>query len=98
MSLRLLYFKHAPKPQVDMVFFLFSDYPKFTVGENGNSPEGFDFHCYFLMENFSLVNSHNLLENFSLVNSHNLLGNPLIHIQNLNTNFHLESKHRKAEI
>ena len=46
-----------------MVFFLFSDYPKFTVGENGNSPEGFDFHCYFLMENFSLVNSHNLLEN-----------------------------------
>ena len=85
-SLRLLYFKHAPKPQVDMVFFLFSDYPKFTVGENGNSPEGFDFHCYFLMENFSLVNSHNLL------------GNPLIHIQNLNTNFHLESKHRKAEI
>ena len=86
MSLRLLYFKHAPKPQVDMVFFLFSDYPKFTVGENGNSPEGFDFHCYFLMENFSLVNSHNLL------------GNPLIHIQNLNTNFYLESKHRKAEI
>ena len=57
MSLRLLYFKHAPKPQVDMVFFLFSDYPKFTVGENGNSPEGFDFHCYFLMENFSLDKS-----------------------------------------
>ena len=86
MSLRFLYFKHAPKPQGDMVFFLFSDYPKSAVGENGDFPEGFGFHCYFLMENFSLVNSHNLL------------GNPLIHIQNLNTNFHLESKHRKAEI
>ena len=69
-----------------MVFFLFSDYPKSAVGENGDFPEGFGFHCYFLMENFSLVNSHNLL------------GSPLIHIQNLNTNFHLEPASRKAEI
>ena len=51
-----------------------------------NSISSVGIHCYFLMENFSLVNSHNLL------------GNPLIHIQNLNTNFHLEPKHRKAEI
>ena len=28
----------------DMVFFLFSDYPKSTVGENGGYPEGYDFH------------------------------------------------------
>ena len=35
---------------------------------------------------------------FSLVNSHNLLGNPLIPIQDLNTNFHLEPNNRKAEI
>nr|WP_296119358.1 hypothetical protein [uncultured Anaerobutyricum sp.] len=25
----------------DMVFFLFSDYAKSTVGENGDSPEGY---------------------------------------------------------
>ena len=35
---------------------------------------------------------------FSLVNSHNLLGNPLIPLQALNTNFHLEPKNRKAKI
>ena len=46
-----------------MVFFLFSDYPKSAVGENGDFPEGIGFYCYFLMENFSLINSHNLLEN-----------------------------------
>ena len=35
---------------------------------------------------------------FSLLNSHNLLGNPLIPIQALNTNFHVDPKNRKAEI
>ena len=39
-----------------------------------------------------------LMENFSLVNFHNLLGNPLIPIQDLNTNFLLEPKNRKAKI
>ena len=38
------------------------------------------------------------MENFSLVNFHNLLGNPLIPIQDLNTNFLLEPKSRKAKI
>ena len=38
------------------------------------------------------------MENFSLVNFHNLLGNPLIPIQDLNTNFLLEPKNRKAKI
>ncbi|WP_280835900.1 hypothetical protein [Anaerobutyricum soehngenii] len=27
----------------DMVFFLFSDYSKSTVGKNGDSPEDYDF-------------------------------------------------------
>ena len=38
------------------------------------------------------------MENFSLINFHNLLGNPLIPIQDLNTNFLLEPKNRKAKI
>ena len=38
------------------------------------------------------------MENFSLVNFHNLLGNPLIPIQDLNTNFLLDPNSRKAEI
>ena len=92
----------------DRVFFLFSDYLNLQLVRMGifqkdmtfqevkfqetdiynirNSISSVGISCYFLMENFSLVNSHNLL------------GNPLIHIQNLNTNFHLEPKHRKAEI
>ena len=46
----------------------------------------------------SLICYSYLMENFSLVNFHNLLGNPLIPIQDLNTNFHLEPKNRKAKI
>ena len=92
----------------DMVFFLFSDYLNLQLVRMGifqkdmtfqevkfqetdiynirNSISSVGISCYFLMENFSLVNSHRLL------------GNPLIHTQDLNTNFYLESKHRKAEI
>ena len=38
------------------------------------------------------------MEIFSLFNFHNLLENPLIPIQDLNTNFLLEPNSRKAEI
>ena len=38
------------------------------------------------------------MENFSLINSHNLLDNPLSPIQDLNTNFLLDPNSRKAEI
>ncbi|WP_303768704.1 hypothetical protein, partial [Anaerobutyricum hallii] len=36
----------------DMVFFLFSDYAKSTVSENGDSPEGYVLsgsHCSFMV-------------------------------------------------
>ena len=36
--------------------------------------------------------------NSSLIKNHSLLDNPLIPIQDLNTNFHLEPKDRKAKI
>ena len=85
-----MYFKHAPKPQVDMVFFLFSDYPKFTVGENGNSPEGYDFLslillCYtklFVFEaKFRSAKSHNAILIkllFLLEFPYNSVGNSII--------------------
>ena len=46
----------------------------------------------------SLICYSYLMENFSLVNSHSLLDNPHLPIQDLNTNFHLEPKNRKLKI
>ena len=46
----------------------------------------------------SLICYSYLMENFSLVNSHSLLDNPLSPIQDLNTNFLLDPNSRKAEI
>ena len=46
----------------------------------------------------SLICYSYLMENFSLVNSHSLLDNPHLPIQDLNTNFHLEPKNRKPKI
>ena len=46
----------------------------------------------------SLICYSYLMENFSLVNSHRLLDNPHLPIQDLNTNFYLEPKNRKPEI
>ncbi len=53
----------------------------------------------FLLDYIKIIFIYSyLMENFSLVNFHNLLGNPLIPIQDLNTNFLLEPKNRKAKI
>ena len=49
------------------------------------------FTAIFFMANFLWGNS-------SLIKNHSLLDNPLIPIQDLNTNFHLEPKDRKPEI
>nr|WP_296120678.1 hypothetical protein [uncultured Anaerobutyricum sp.] len=70
----------------DMVLFLFSDYSKSTVGENGDCPEvyGFYFFCWYPLLFF-------LWRNSSLIKNH-------LPIQDLNTDFHLESKNRKPEI
>ena len=53
----------------------------------------------FLLDYIKIIFIYSyLMENFSLVNFHNLLGNPLIPIQDLNTNFLLEPKNRKSKI
>ena len=82
----------------DMVFFLFSDYAKSTIDEKGKlNFKGLTLKL-LSFQHKSLICYSYLMENFSLVNSHSLLDNPLILIQDLNTNFHLEPKNRKLKI
>ena len=52
----------------------------------------YDFELWILAESVFL------LEIFILNKNHSLLDNPLILIQDLNTNFHLEPKNRKPKI
>ena len=52
----------------------------------------YDFELWILAESVFL------LQIFILNKNHGLLGNPLIPIQDLNTNFHLEPKNRKPKI
>ena len=91
----------------DMVLFLFSDYLnlRFNNMECARrlwSSGKLNFKGLTLkllsFQHKSLICYSYLMENFSLVNSHSLLDNPLILIQDLNTNFHLEPKNRKLKI
>ena len=90
----------------DMVLFLFSDYLNlwfnnmecarrlwFLIGEL------FHHEKIFFSGNFYSSDCLVLITNSKLViSNHRLLGNPLIPIQALNTNFHLEPNSRKAKI
>ena len=91
----------------DRVLFLFSDYLnlRFNNMECARrlwSSGKLNFKGLTLkllsFQHKSLICYSYLMENFSLVNSHSLLDNPLILIQDLNTNFHLEPKNRKLKI
>ena len=90
----------------DMPVFLFSDYLNlrfnnmecarrlwFLIGEL------FHHEKIFFSGNFYSSDCLVLITNSKLViSNHRLLGNPLIPIQDLNTNFHLEPKNRKLKI
>ena len=91
----------------DRVLFLFSDYLnlRFNNMECARrlwSSGKLNFKGLTLkllsFQHKSLICYSYLMENFSLVNSHSLLDNPLILIQDLNTNFHLDPKNRKLKI
>ena len=91
----------------DRVVFLFSDYLnlRFNNMECARrlwSSGKLNFKGLTLkllsFQHKSLICYSYLMQNFSLVNSHSLLDNPLILIQDLNTNFHLDPKNRKLKI
>ena len=90
----------------DMVWFLFSDYPKSTVGENGDDPEKYGFSGNQIPRNWHLYKEFYLFCWQLLLFSY---GQTVLWLKiiifwtipsssNSNTNFLLEPKSRKAEI